>query len=71
LKSPADLNIHSRRISDHDLYSALVSGSDKVIQKETVAYVCGPSVMTDELVEKLQGILEEDGTQRVFFEKWW
>ncbi|KAJ5631099.1 uncharacterized protein N7484_011199 [Penicillium longicatenatum] len=71
LKSPADLNIHSRRISDHDLYSALVSGSDKVIQKETVAYVCGPPVMTDELVEKLQGFLEEDGTQRVFFEKWW
>ncbi|KAJ5532771.1 hypothetical protein N7494_009323 [Penicillium frequentans] len=70
-KSPADLTIHSRRINDEDLHSALVSGSDKVVPKETVAYVCGPPVMTDELVEKLQKALEEDGTQRVFFEKWW
>lgn len=71
LKPPADLSIHPRRISDRDLHSALVSGSGKLAPKETVAYVCGPPVMTDELVEKLQGILEEDGTQRVFFEKWW
>ncbi|KAJ6090120.1 hypothetical protein N7486_008935 [Penicillium sp. IBT 16267x] len=71
LKSPADLNIHSRRINDQDLHLALVSGSNKLVPRETVAYVCGPPAMTDELVEKLQGILEEDGTQRVFFEKWW
>lgn len=70
-KSPADLTIHSRRINDQDLHSALVNARDKVVPKETVAYVCGPPVMTDELVEKLQKALEEDGTQRVFFEKWW
>ncbi|KAJ5637985.1 hypothetical protein N7490_007864 [Penicillium lividum] len=69
-ESPADLNIHLRRISEQDLRSALVGGRNKPDPQHTVAYVCGPPAMTDELVEKLQGILG-DKPQRVLFEKWW
>ncbi|KAJ5949516.1 hypothetical protein N7454_001100 [Penicillium verhagenii] len=69
LKSPSDLKMHWRRINDQDLYSSM-GGRDNATQ-DTVAYVCGPPIMTDGLVEKLRGVLEVDGKQRVFFEKWW
>lgn len=69
--SPADLTIHSKRIEKHDLLSAVVGGDGKLDPRESVAYVCGPPQMTDEMIELLKGILGEGGEQRVFFEKWW
>lgn len=68
---PADLTIHSRRISEQDLRTAVVGGQGKLDPAETVCYVCGPPQMTDETVELLKGVLGEGGEQRVFFEKWW
>lgn len=70
-ESPADLTIHSRRISEHDLRTAVVGGHGTLDPRETVCYVCGPPQMTDETVELLKGVLGEGGEQRVFFEKWW
>ncbi|KAJ5380152.1 uncharacterized protein N7496_002580 [Penicillium cataractarum] len=69
--SPTDLTIHSKRIEKHDLQSAVIGGDGKLDPRESVAYVCGPPQMTDEMVELLKGILGEGGEQRVFFEKWW
>ncbi|KAJ5454443.1 uncharacterized protein N7458_005399 [Penicillium daleae] len=69
--SPADLTIHSKRIEKHDLLSAVVGGDGKLDPRESVAYVCGPPQVTDEMIELLKGILGEGGEQRVFFEKWW
>lgn len=68
--SPPDLTIHPRRISEADLRAAVV-GDGKFGPDQTVAYVCGPPRMTDDIVESLKGVLGEDGDQRVFFEKWW
>jgi len=68
--SPPDLTIHPRRISEADLRAAVV-GDGKFGPDQTVAYVCGPPRMTDEMVQSLKGVLGEDGDQRVFFEKWW
>lgn len=69
--APADLTIHSKRIEKSDLLSAVVGGDGKLDPQESVAYVCGPPQMTDEMVELLKGMLGEGGEQRVFFEKWW
>lgn len=67
---PTDLAIHSRRISEGDIRAA-VGGNGEIDPQGTVAYVCGPPQMTDEMVESLEGILGKDGDKRVFFEKWW
>ncbi|GLI76487.1 hypothetical protein PoHVEF18_004760 [Penicillium ochrochloron] len=69
--APADLTIHSKRIEKSDLLSAVVGGDGKLDPQESVAYVCGPPQMTDEMVELLKCMLGEGGEQRVFFEKWW
>lgn len=69
--APADLTIHPRRIQKQDLVSAIVGGDGNLDPRESVAYVCGPPQMTDEMVDLLKGILGESGEQRVFFEKWW
>lgn len=69
--APSDLTIHSRRIEKSDLLSAVVGGDGKLDPQESVAYICGPPQMTDEMVELLKDILGEGGEQRVFFEKWW
>ncbi|OOQ91080.1 hypothetical protein PEBR_02411 [Penicillium brasilianum] len=69
--SPTDLTIHSKRIEKHDLQSAVIGGDGKLDPRESVAYVCGPPQMTDEMVAMLKDILGEGGEQRVFFEKWW
>ncbi|KAJ5729814.1 Riboflavin synthase-like beta-barrel [Penicillium malachiteum] len=71
LESPADLTIYPRRIRDEDLRLAIEGQRGELDPQETVAYVCGPPAMTDELVEQMQEILGEGGSQRVFFEKWW
>ncbi|KAJ5303341.1 Riboflavin synthase-like beta-barrel [Penicillium atrosanguineum] len=67
---PTDLAIHSRRISEGDTRAA-VDGDGEFDPQGTVAYVCGPPQMTDEMVESLKGILGKAGDKRVFFEKWW
>ncbi|KAF3388458.1 Oxidoreductase NAD-binding domain-containing protein 1 [Penicillium rolfsii] len=69
--APSDLTIHSKRIEKSDLLSAVVGGDGRIDPQESVAYVCGPPQMTDEMVELLKEILGEGGEQRVFFEKWW
>ncbi|KAJ5606238.1 Riboflavin synthase-like beta-barrel [Penicillium lagena] len=67
----ADLTIHPRRISEHDLRSAVVGGDGRLDPRETVCYVCGPPQMTDQMVGLLGPILGEDAERRVLFEKWW
>lgn len=67
----ADLTIHSRRISEHDLRSAVVGGDGKLDPRETVCYVCGPPQMTDQMVQLLGPFLGEGAEKRVLFEKWW
>ncbi|KAJ5190532.1 uncharacterized protein N7498_009517 [Penicillium cinerascens] len=69
--SPTDLKIHSRRINENDLDAAVVRGDGKLDPQETVAYICGPPQMTDEIVESLKRVLGVNGDKRVFFEKWW
>jgi hypothetical protein len=69
--SPTDIAIHARRIDDGDLRAAVLGGNGKIDPQSTVAYICGPPQMTDEMVESLKNILGEDGDKRVFFEKWW
>ncbi|KAJ5086707.1 Riboflavin synthase-like beta-barrel [Penicillium alfredii] len=70
-ESPADLTIHPKRITAHDLRSAVVGGDGQADPRGTVCYVCGPPSMTDEMVELLNEILGEAAEQRIFFEKWW
>ncbi|KAJ6129781.1 Riboflavin synthase-like beta-barrel [Penicillium capsulatum] len=70
-QTPADLTIFPRRITEHDLHSAVLGGDGKSDTQETIAYVCGPPGMTDEMVAVLQEIIGKDGAERVFFEKWW
>ena len=69
--TPADLTILPRRINESDLRSAVLGGDERLDPQETVAYVCGPPAMTDEMEALLRDILGEGGAQRVFFEKWW
>jgi hypothetical protein len=66
---------YGRRIGDKDLISALDGFQTSVFGSEhdrlkTVAYVCGPPRMTDEVVAFLsrQSGMTED---RVRCEKWW
>ncbi|CAG8357069.1 unnamed protein product [Penicillium salamii] len=66
-----DIAIHSSRIEDSDLRSAIYNEGTGTSAKDTVCYVCGPPQMTDSFVEKLRGMLGEDGERRIFFEKWW
>ncbi|OAL67443.1 hypothetical protein A7C99_1307 [Trichophyton rubrum] len=64
--------VHSRRIEAGDLHKA-VGGSDE-LRSGTICYVCGPPVMTDELVKELETFIgsEDDKTRkRVLYEKWW
>ncbi|MCJ1332776.1 hypothetical protein MMC10_009470 [Thelotrema lepadinum] len=54
------------RIKKQDLRKALGPAEDR---EETVVYVCGPQLMTDEVVAFLE---EEEGMEgRVLVEKWW
>ncbi|RAH45158.1 FAD-dependent oxidoreductase [Aspergillus brunneoviolaceus CBS 621.78] len=65
-----DLRIYGRRINAEDLRAAAASGDDGTIEPgKTVAYVCGPPGMTDDIVGRLEGLL--GGRERVFYEKWW
>jgi NAD(P)H-flavin reductase len=67
-----DMELYSRRISNTDLRTA-VWDEDPGVRANTVCYVCGPPVMTDEFVGVLQSLLEGEGggPRRVFYEKWW
>jgi hypothetical protein len=69
--SPSDIAIHSSRISDDDLRSAIGSEKNGSSPQETVCYVCGPPAMTDSIVERLRGMLQDGADKRIFFEKWW
>ncbi|KAK4065328.1 hypothetical protein Trihar35433_7448 [Trichoderma harzianum] len=53
-----------RRLTMGDVEAAI---GDRLDQG-TVVYVCGPPTMTDELVEKLAGIVDP---RRVLMERWW
>ncbi|KAE8328296.1 hypothetical protein BDV39DRAFT_69104 [Aspergillus sergii] len=70
LKQPDDLSIHPRRISQDDLRTALTGPNGDIQPEETVCYMCGPPAMTDEFVAALRDLMG-DGSDRVFFEKWW
>ena len=60
------LELGRGRITKEDLRNALGPAEER---EATVAYVCGPQVMTDELVAFLE---EEEGMKgRVLAEKWW
>ena len=61
------MRIHRQRINREDLMASLgpVDG-----RRNTVAYVCGPAAMTDEVVGVLEGA-EGMEKGRVFCEKWW
>jgi hypothetical protein len=67
-----DMELHSCRISSTDLRTA-VWDDDPEVRANTVCYVCGPPLMTDEFVVLLQSLLEDEGSgpRRVFYEKWW
>lgn len=59
--------VHQRRLSHEDLIQAL----GPVLERQSVvAYVCGPSGMTDEFT-KVLGSQEGMSEGRVFCEKWW
>lgn len=70
LEQPEDLRIHPRRINQDDLRTALTGPNGDIQAEETVCYMCGPPAMTDEFVTTLRGLMG-DGSDRVFFEKWW
>ncbi len=56
-----------RRFQQHDLVDALGPVERRA---GTVAYVCGPARMTDEVAAKLQDA-EGMAADRVLYEKWW
>ncbi|KAL7942996.1 hypothetical protein V8C42DRAFT_331041 [Trichoderma barbatum] len=61
----AQVQVQPRRLTMVDVEAAIgEDGHDR----GTVVYVCGPPTMTDELVEKLAGVMDP---QRVLTEKWW
>ncbi|KAE8351933.1 hypothetical protein BDV28DRAFT_136113 [Aspergillus coremiiformis] len=70
LEQPTDLTIHTQRINQDDLRTALNGPNGNIEPEETVCYMCGPPAMTDEVVATLRGLMG-DGSERVFFEKWW
>ena len=59
--------VHQRRVTHKDLIQALGPVSER---HGVVAYVCGPSGMTDEYT-KVLGSQEEMEERRVLCEKWW
>lgn len=67
---PVDLSVHPRRINKSDLEVAVKGADGSLKADETVCYLCGPPLMTDELAG-VAGSLLGDGQKRVFFEKWW
>ncbi|EGR46373.1 uncharacterized protein TRIREDRAFT_66286 [Trichoderma reesei QM6a] len=58
------VEVQRRRITSADVAEAVGDGRDP----GTVVYVCGPRVMTDELVERLAKFVDP---RRVLTEKWW
>ena len=60
------LRIQTGRISRNELKEVI---GPTVERRETVCYVCGPAVMTDEMVDFLEK--EEGMVGRVLCEKWW
>ena len=58
---------YSRRMSSSDLIAAIEPGEEG---SETVAYVCGPPILTDWAVKELQQADGIDPT-RIFHENWW
>ena len=71
VSAASDMVIHSARIGDRDLRSAVSNKDGGTSSEDTVCYVCGPPQMTDSIVERLKGMLGEGGDKRIFFEKWW
>ena len=78
LRSPSSARIHHHngRLTTSAVLSALHNTSSSGPRpatpvQDTLAYICGPPTMTDELVELLQSVpgMEEEG--RVLCEKWW
>ncbi|EPS33652.1 hypothetical protein PDE_08614 [Penicillium oxalicum 114-2] len=69
--SPADCIVHFGRMQPNDLLAAVRGGDGQLDPRQSVAYVCGPPQMTDEMVDTLTTMLGEKGEQRVFYEKWW
>ncbi|MCJ1259047.1 hypothetical protein MMC24_006882 [Lignoscripta atroalba] len=65
--SPNAVSTHNRRITHHDLLSAL---GPVEARQGVVAYVCGPPNMTDEFVDVLRKAEGMD-ERRVLCEKWW
>ena len=66
---------HNRRLAHEDVLKALSPDGEQREPgqrvEDTVAYVCGPPKMTDELVELLQKVPGMEGEGRVLCEKWW
>ncbi|KAL6862356.1 hypothetical protein J3F83DRAFT_746044 [Trichoderma novae-zelandiae] len=60
----ARVEVQKRRITAADVEDAVADGRDP----GTVVYVCGPRTMTDELAERLAGVMDP---RRVLTEKWW
>lgn len=63
----ANQELHHRRMKHKDALNALGSVGER---GGTMAYVCGPRDMTDEMVELLRGA-EGMAEDRVRCEKWW
>lgn len=63
----ANHHVHQRRVVQADLIQALGPVSER---HGVVAYVCGPSGMTDEFIKVLES---QEGMEerRVLCEKWW
>ena len=64
------VQIHDRRITPDDLIDALPPLESKTERKSTVCYVCGPSRMTDWIVDFLRKDLAL-GEEKVLCERWW
>ncbi|KAL9094524.1 MAG: hypothetical protein Q9165_003083 [Trypethelium subeluteriae] len=67
LESESSMDLHYRRIGQHDLKEALGPVSER---RNAFCYVCGPQSMTDEIVARAR---DEEGVVRnqVLCEKWW
>lgn len=59
--------VHERRFTHQELISSLGPEENR---GGTVAYVCGPPSMTDEVIDALRGA-EGMSDERVLCEKWW
>ncbi|KAF2234302.1 ferredoxin reductase-like protein [Viridothelium virens] len=67
LETGSGIDLHYRRIGQHDLREALGPVSER---RNAFCYVCGPQGMTDELVARVRN---EDSVvpDQVLCEKWW